>query len=116
MKDYNLVLKYIELERRNPIGCSVYAPLIVMLNEDKKIVKELLEDSECKYKSNLLSFLDYGLSAIYNKDARNEDLNMEVLINKIFYVLDTFNRLENKMQINGEEFRQLLKDSEVNYE
>ena len=98
MNKYDLVIEYINLEKNNPLGCGRLAPLILMFNEDKKIVKELLKDSDCKYKKNLLCFLDRGLDSIYNI-SYNEDHDLKTLSEKIFYVLQTFNELENKWEI-----------------
>lgn len=121
MEDFGIVFEYINLERNSPLGCGELAPLIKMVNDRKKIVKELLNEPENKHVCSLLGFLDYGLrngvdikgdkEELYNDDIKHQVLNMETTINAIFYVLETFRDLdeETKWNINGEEFVKLLK-------
>lgn len=109
MYNYKNIVDYINLERDNPIGCSRLAPLIKMINEDKKIVEELLDSSDCTYKYNLLSFIDYGLINILPIKA-NEKYDLETLYNNIIYVLVAFRDLENKWEIKGDEWIKYLKE------
>ena len=116
MINFELVFEYINLERKNPIGCGRLAPIIKMVNDRYEIVKELLDRPENKHCSNLLCFLDYGLHSYLNINYCIEDYNMETVINGIFYVLETFRDLdeETKWKINGEEFIKLLNGGKEN--
>jgi hypothetical protein len=111
MNKYKEVINYLNLEGNNPIGCSRLAPLIKMVNEDMKIVEELLETSDFEHKANLLSFLDYGLRAIINCDRFGDKLKTDNTLEAIIYVLKSFKKLENKWEINGEQFTKYLLDN-----
>lgn len=122
MVDFEIVFEYINLDMNSQLGCDRLAPLIKMVNDRKKIVKELLDSPENKHVCNLLGFLDYGLRngveiksdkiELYNDDITYQVLNMETTLNAIFYVLETFRDLDEdvKWKINGEEFVKLLKE------
>lgn len=110
MYNYKNIIDYINLERKNPIGCSRLAPMIKMVNENKKIVEELLDSSDCKVKSNLLSFLDYGLTHIIKEKGWSEDYDLEEIYNNIIYVLVAFRDLEEeKWKISGDDWLKYLK-------
>lgn len=109
MKNLQTVFEYLELTKKAPLGASKYAPLIIMVNNDKKIVEELL-DKDNMYYSNLWSFLDYGLVNIVPKyDNLVEFDQYSNLVDYITLVLTRFNNLDNKWTISGDEFIKLLK-------
>lgn len=91
------ILEYIDLNDNRPLGASAYAGLIVMINNEEKIVEELL-DKNYPFYNNLLSFLDYGLLDVIS------DLDMEskhaydTIIGSIYYVLGAFERLDKNMK------------------
>ena len=109
--EYNDLTKYIEINNylkelnNKPIGTSDYAPMILMVNEEKRIIEELLDD-EFKHKYNLLTFLDYGVNNII--DTKKEDIN--TIYDTIIYVLRVFEDLDNKWEISGEDFIKILKN------
>lgn len=108
MKDFEIVLEYLGLESENPLGCSRLAPLIIMINNREKIVKELLEESDFQCKSNLLCFLDSALRR-FTKNIKEK--NVEIVYTSIIYVLIKFSKLEEekKWEINSEQFVEYLK-------
>ena len=108
MEKYDLIIKYLNLEKDNPLGASCFAPLIVMINQDKEIVKELL-DKDFIHRNNLISFLDYGLCSLIKEDRNNKEYSLDLIYNNIIYVLTIFNDLENKWSISGEDFIKYLK-------
>ena len=106
MLKLDTVFDYMELYNQAPVGASRYAPLIIMINNDKRIVKELW-DKDFNHYNNLWSFLDYGLNAIIPKDY---SITNDQLIEYIILVLNTFNNLDNKFSITGDEFIKILKE------
>ena len=98
----NTILEYIELNNNRPLGASVYASLIVMINNEEKIVEELLDKDNWAY-NNLLTFLDYGLQDVISGLDRNSKHFNDTLIGSIYYVLGAFDRLDKdtKDKING---------------
>lgn len=113
MNKYKIVMEYINLERKNALGCGRFTPLMRMINEDKKIIKELLKENDFKNINGLLSFLDYCfysfIGAVYYTP--DKDYNLEEVYNKIVFMLTTWNNLPNKWEIESKEFIQLLKDN-----
>lgn len=109
MNKYKDIIRYMNLEKHCHLGCDKFTPLIIMINEDKKIIKELL-DTDYEHYNNLLTFLSYGFRGILNY-GYNDKYDLETIYNDIVYVLETFNNLseELKWEINGEDFIKLLK-------
>ena len=101
----DLILCYLKELEKAPIGASRLAPMIAMINEENKIVEELLLDSDFKHKHNLLLFLDYGVNSLI--DYKKVDIN--VIYDNIIYVLSVFRDLENKWEIDGVDFVKVLK-------
>lgn len=93
------------------IGLSMYAPLILIINDREKIVPELLEDSDCYYKTNLLSYLD---TALYDC-MRAKDYSEE-LYEDIRWVLNAYikikNSTENYTGTDLKAFEEYLKENE----
>jgi len=116
MKEYESIIEYINLERKNPLGCGRLAPLIKIINNKEEIVKELLDRPENKHCSNLLCFLDYGLHSYLKLNSYYEDYDSETVYKAIIYVLETFRDLdeETKWSINGEEFIKLVNGGKEN--
>ena len=109
-KEIKGAIKYLEYYNSNKlgIGTSRYAPLIMMVNEDEKIIEELLETSDFENKCNLLSFLDYGLYKTMTAKDYDEQIYKDII-----RVLNKFKSLgEEKWTIDGEQWVKLLKESE----
>lgn len=104
---YEIIFNYLKLESQNPLGCGKYAPLILMINEDYKIINELLEESDFELKGNLLSFLDYSLRELMRKE-KIDSFNTALVITRIMSILYIWNNTENKWEISGEEFVKIL--------
>lgn len=99
----NLIYNYLERMNNNrPIGSSDYIGLIEMINQEEKIVVELL-DNDFEHKYNLLSFLDGGLMALL----QNKDNKLNIY-DSIVKVLTTWQSLDNKWEISGYKFRKLF--------
>ena len=98
----NTILEYIKLNDNRPLGASVYASLIVMINNEEKIIEELLDKDNWAY-NNLLAFLDYGLQDVISDLDRNSKHFNDTLIGSIYYVLGAFERLDKdtREKING---------------
>lgn len=96
------IIEYFKLENESCLGASKYASLIIMVNNEEKIVKELL-DKDYMFYGNLLLFLDYGLKDIIKDLDINSKHYSTDLINSICYVLGAFNSLdaEIRCKING---------------
>lgn len=86
-------------ERCRGIGCYNIAPIILMINDEEKIVKELLEDSEFDAKSNMVSFFEDTYRRIRHQGKGTNNILIDLRA-----ILGTFNELEDKWSINSEDF------------
>ena len=105
------VMEYFRTEYRTNsiLGTSRYAPLILIINDKEKIVKELLEDSDCYYKENLLLFLDRALYDCMRATQYNEKIYEDIR-----WVLKSYNdikKIKNNDEITLEEFDNYLKNN-----
>lgn len=105
----NIIEEYFNIKandkRCQGIGCYNIAPIILMVNDEEKIVKELLEDSEFDAKSNMTSFFEHTYRVIKEQGRGTNNILIDLRA-----ILGTFNEIENKWSINSEEFaKEVLK-------
>ena len=105
--DLKTIFKYMELDKEAPLGASKYAPIIIMVNEEKKILNDL--NPSHNYYKNLWSFLDYAINHTFN-EYDVEDVE-SALVNHIIFVLELFKSLDNKNTISGVEFIKVIREA-----
>lgn len=89
------ILEYIDLNDKRPLGASAYAGLIVMINNEEKLVEELL-DKDYPFYNNLLAFLDYGLLDVISDVDMESKHAYDTIIGSIYYVLGAWNSLDEE--------------------
>ena len=99
----NIIVDYLDKVKNIPLGCSDYALLIEMINEEEKIID--LSTFE-KYRHTLLGFLDSGLMEL-SKYSKNS------FYDNVITVLKVWENLPNKWEISGYEFRKLFREKEI---
>ena len=100
------IFEYLELNRKRPLGASIYAPLVIIINNKYKIVEELNEENENYL--NMWLFFDYTTRQILKEMNLkvNEKENEHIVELTILKVLTAFNNMdvEKRNHISGDDF------------